>query len=122
MKALLLVAHGSRSKKSNEEVINIAIKLQEYCKGEYDIVRAAFLELAVPLIPDGIKDCINDGATSITVLPYFLNSGRHVLEDIPIIINEAKEHHPTIPITLAAHLGASAMMMDVLVSTATAAR
>ena len=121
MKALLLIAHGSRSEKSNKEVVTIATKLQEYCGGQYDIVQPAFLELAAPLIPDGIKDCIKHGATSITALPYFLNSGRHVLEDIPGIINEAIEHHPNMKITLASHIGASDMMMDILVSTASTA-
>lgn len=118
MKALLLIAHGSRSEKSNEEVRNITEKLQEYCKGEYDLIYPAFLELAIPLIPDGIRSCVVNGATSITILPYFLNSGRHVLEDIPNIVNEIKLQHKDIPITLASHLGASEGMMDILISTA----
>ena len=87
MKALLLVAHGSRRKQSNDEVVALAEKLKNSCGEQYDIVKSAFLELADVLIPEGIEQCISDGATSIIVLPYFLNSGRHVFEDIPNIIN-----------------------------------
>jgi sirohydrochlorin ferrochelatase len=97
-------------------VVVLAAKLKNNCAEQYNIVKAAFLELADVLIPDGIEQCIAEGATSIIVLPYFLNSGRHVVEDIPNIINTCKSQHPTIEINLAAHLGASPLMVELLVS------
>lgn len=121
MKSLLLIAHGSRRSQSNDEVSEMAEKLKRLCADEYNIIHAGFLELADPLIPDGIKKCIDDGATSVTVLPYFLNSGRHVIEDIPNIVNETKQHYPDVNIKIASHLGASALMMDLLISTANSA-
>lgn len=121
MKSLLLIAHGSRRSQSNDEVREMAEKLIRLCADEYNIIHAGFLELADPLIPGGIKKCIDDGATSVTVLPYFLNSGRHVIEDIPNIVNEAKQHYPDVNIKIASHLGASALMMDLLISTANSA-
>jgi len=120
MKALLLIAHGSRRKQSNDEVVVIADKLRSSCSGQYDIIHAGFLELAETLIPDGIKQCVDDGATSIIILPYFLNSGRHVIEDIPNIVNETIPNYPDVDIKIAQHLGASSMMMDLLVSSANA--
>lgn len=118
MKALLLVAHGSRRQQSNDEVREIADKLRPHCSGQYDIIHAAFLELAEPLIPDGIKKCIDDGADEVLVLPYFLNSGRHVVEDIPEIVNDTKAHYPNVDIKITPHLGDSGLMMDLLVATA----
>jgi sirohydrochlorin ferrochelatase len=118
MKALLLIAHGSRRQQSNDEVVLLADKLKQNCAGQYDIIHAGFLELAEPLIPDGIRKCVDDGATSIVVLPYFLNSGRHVIEDIPEIVDETKASYPQIDIKVAPHLGASELMMDLLISTA----
>lgn len=120
MKALLLIAHGSRRKQSNDEVVLLAERLKLNCSEHYDIVHAGFLELAETLIPDGITKCVNDGATSIIVLPYFLNSGRHVVEDIPTIVNETKTLYPDIDIKIADHLGASPLMMDLLMTTANA--
>lgn len=118
MKALLLIAHGSRRKESNEEVKLLAAKLKQHCNDQYSIIHAAFLELAEPLIPDGIKQCIDDGADSVIVLPYFLNSGRHVVEDIPQIVNETMKKYPAIDIKIAEHLGASELMMKLLITTA----
>jgi sirohydrochlorin ferrochelatase len=121
MNALLLVAHGSRRKQSNDEVVLLAGKLRDNCSGQYRIIHAAFLELADTLIPDGIKKCIDDGATSVIVLPYFLNSGRHVVEDIPNIVNETKKDYPTVDIRVAPHLGASDLMMELLITSANSA-
>ena len=118
MQALLLIAHGSRRTQSNEEVILLADKLKNNCSEQYSIIHAGFLELAETLIPDGIKKCADDGATSITVLPYFLNSGRHVIEDIPNIVNATKADYPQVNIKIAQHLGASDLMMDLLISSA----
>ena len=120
MKALLLIAHGSRRTQSNDEVVLLAEKLKNNCSEQYNIIHAGFLELSDVLIPDGIKKCIDDGATEVIVLPYFLNSGRHVVEDIPNIVNETISQHPGIDIKIAQHLGASELMMDLLITSANA--
>ena len=122
MRALLLIAHGSRRKQSNEEVVILVDRLRHKCSEQYSIIHAGFLELAETLIPDGIKKCIDDGATSIIVLPYFLNSGNHVIEDIPNIVNDTKPHYPDVEIKIAPHLGASPLMVDLLIASANATK
>lgn len=119
MKALLIIAHGSRRQKSNDEVTQIAKELSEHTKHDFDLVESAFLELASPLIPDGIEQCIKSGAREIIVLPYFLNSGRHVTEDIPQIIAAQKARYPDTKITLRPHIGASSIMLDLILRMAT---
>ena len=118
MKALLLIAHGSRRQQSNDEVFLLAEKLKKKCGDQYEIIHAGFLELADVLIPDGVKKCVDDGATSIIVLPYFLNSGRHVVEDVPEIVEQTRPLYPQVEIKIAPHLGASELMMDLLLSSA----
>lgn len=118
MKALLLIAHGSRRKQSNDEVVILADKLKQKCSQQYGIIHAGFLELSETLIPDGIRKCVDDGASEIIVLPYFLNSGRHVVEDIPGIVEQTRAEYPDVDIRIAQHLGASDLMMDLLISTA----
>ena len=120
MKALLLIAHGSRRQQSNDEVTMLADRLKQRGNEQYAIIHTGFLELAAPLIPDAIRKCIDDGATSIVVLPYFLNSGRHVVEDIPNIVNNTKVHYPDVEIKIAAHLGASPSIIDLLINSANA--
>jgi sirohydrochlorin ferrochelatase len=118
MKSLLLVAHGSRREQSNQEVVELAKELKAQCGEQFPIIHAAFLELADPLIPDGLQKCIDDGASNIKVLPYFLNTGRHVANDIPEIVNSFENPTP-VNIEIASHLGASDMMLDMLTSIAT---
>jgi sirohydrochlorin ferrochelatase len=118
MNALLLVAHGSRRQQSNDEVTVLANRLRESCGDDYKIVHSAFLELATPSIPDGIETCIKDGATRVTILPYFLNSGTHVVNDVPGIAEAAKTQHPEVEIVVAPHLGASSLMVDLLIDSA----
>lgn len=121
MKALLLIAHGSRRAQSNNEVIELAERLKNNCREQYPIIHAGFLELAEPQITEGIKKCVDEGATEIVILPYFLNSGRHVVDDIPRIVNDSKAYYPDIEIKIAAHLGNSPLILDLLISAANAA-
>jgi sirohydrochlorin ferrochelatase len=118
MNALLLVAHGSRRQQSNDEVTALAEKLRQSCHQDYRIVHSGFLELATPSIPEGIENCIRDGATRVTILPYFLNSGTHVVNDVPGIAETARAQHPDIEIVVAPHLGASSLMVDLLIDSA----
>lgn len=117
MKALLIVAHGSRRKISNQEVFALAESLRQHQDNDYDLVEAAFLELAEPSIPDGITKCIHQGAKEVIVFPYFLNSGRHVTEDIPTEVNLSREQHPEVKIKLSTHLGAASIMPELVLNT-----
>lgn len=114
MKALVLVAHGSRRLQSNDEVVTLTQQLTQRCQPQYAFVYPGFLELASPTIPESIQRCINQGATSVTVLPYFLNSGRHVSEDIPQLVKQSQQANPATQIHLAPHLGTSGMMLDLI--------
>ncbi len=118
MNALLVVAHGSRRRQSNDEVRELARKLLAQCTGEYPVVETAFLELAEPSIPQGIARCLEQGADNIIVLPYFLNSGTHVMKDIPDIVDRERARYSHVTIQIARHLGASERMLDLLIDTA----
>ena len=83
MKHLLIIAHGSRRTGSNEEIDQIAKLVANKPENTFVHVSSAFLEIVKPSIPEAINDCIAKGATHITVLPYFLAAGRHVIDYIP---------------------------------------
>ncbi len=103
MKAVLLISHGSRSSATKREVSELVERLRRAKAGE--IVEYAFLELESPSIPEGIDICVGKGATQVTVLLNFLNSGRHVDVDIPEIVAEAQKKHPAIPILITKPVG-----------------
>lgn len=104
-RALLLVAHGSRRSASNDEIKRLAERLDSSERGDFEMVDAAFLELAEPSIADGIEDCIQRGATEVVVFPYFLSAGRHVSEDIPAQVKIKQQQYSSIKITIASYLG-----------------
>ena len=115
MKSLLLIAHGSRRAESNDEVRALAVKLSGLTK-DFDAVSCAFLELAEPSIPDGIEACVQQGATEIVILPYFLSAGRHVAEDIPALVQPKQVQYPEIKIELQAYLGAAMALPDLILN------
>ena len=118
MKALLVVAHGSRRMESNDEVRALTGRLGVEADGLYAQVQCAFLELAEPSIPDGLRAAIAAGATQVTVVPYFLSAGRHVVMDIPAEIEVVRKEYPDIEIVLAPYVGAAPGLTDLLLQQA----
>jgi sirohydrochlorin ferrochelatase len=117
MKALLLVAHGSRRAASNDEVRDLTRNLQK-ADGSFQHVACAFLELAEPSIPDGLRAAIAAGAGEVVVLPYFLSAGRHVVTDIPDEVAVVQAEHPDVPIRVAPYLGAADGVVQILLQQA----
>lgn len=105
MKALVIVAHGSRRAASNEEVGELACELAGLVADKFPIVSVGFLELAEPLIPDSLEKVIAQGATEISVFPYFLSAGRHVVTDVPNEVMVIQDKYPDIQITMLHYLG-----------------
>lgn len=118
MKALLLVAHGSRRDESNEEIVQLASRLAAKAADDFDLVDYAFLELAEPSIPDGIERCLQKGATSVRVLPYFLAQGAHVVEHIPQQVAIKQNEHPEADIQITDCLGTAEELAELLLQIA----
>lgn len=118
MKALLLIAHGSRREGSNQEVRELAERLQQLAHGRFDFVVPAFLELAEPDIPTGVDCCVEAGATQVIAVPYFLAAGRHVVTDIPEELAQARRRHPGLDLRQCSYLGQHAAITDILLGLA----
>ena len=102
-RAVLLVGHGSKVEGSSEAMNRVADHLRNRKPATF--FQTAFLELESPNIPDGIELCIQQGAKEVIVVPYFVQTGKHVVRDIPNIISEAKAKHSNVAISLADYLG-----------------
>jgi sirohydrochlorin ferrochelatase len=118
MKALVVVAHGSRREASNDEVRALAERLGEMPGNGFDTVSAAFLELAEPLIPDGVVAAVDSGASEVVVLPYFLSAGRHVATDIPAEVEKAVKLRPKANIRIVPYVGSMSGMSELMLLTA----
>jgi len=103
---LLLVAHGSRKEIANQEVRDLAARIEKHSVSDFETVVPAFLEFAQPDIGAGVDYCVKLGAKKITVVPYFLSAGAHVIRDVPGQLEVANLRHPGIKLHVTQHFGA----------------
>ena len=72
------------------------------------MVEPAHMELAEPSIATAFGRCVEQGATFIVCHPFFLSRGRHVVEDIPTLMEEAASIFPGVGWALSQPLGLQA--------------
>jgi sirohydrochlorin ferrochelatase len=118
LKALLLIAHGSRKETANEEVRELAGRIRQHSDNDYAAVVPAFLEFAEPDILAGIDYCAKMGAKDITVMPYFLFLGSHVARDIPNELTIASGRYPEVNLHLTRHFGAADGVVESVINCA----
>ncbi|TAK31629.1 MAG: sirohydrochlorin cobaltochelatase [Chloroflexota bacterium] len=102
-RALLLLGHGSRAREANEAMYAIMDILRR--TAGFEIVEAGFMELNPPTIADGMAVCVEQGAQTIIVIPYFLHMGRHVQKDLPETVQALREKYPQVTIRMGRHIG-----------------
>jgi sirohydrochlorin ferrochelatase len=117
---ILLMDHGSKSEVANERLVTLAALYQQRQEESSSrsnsskriVVRAAHMELAAPSIRDGLAALIEQGVDEIICHPYFLSPGRHVVEDIPHLVQEAMASlNVTIPVVITDPVGSNTDMM-----------
>lgn len=91
---IVLVDHGSRREESNDMLLDVVRNFAE--SSGRPIVEPAHMELAEPSIATAFARCVERGATTVIVFPYFLLPGRHWNEDIPRLAAAAAHNHPGI--------------------------
>ncbi len=116
MEALIIVAHGSKMKSSNDEIVTIVEKIKETNENTNLHIFHAFLELSEPSLFITINNAINKNCKKIKIFPYFLAAGKHVLADIPNIIKEFKTNHKDIEFTVLPHFGQCNGVEDLILS------
>ena len=114
MKVVMIVGHGSRSLKSQEDfkkIVDITAKKMTHTK-----VYGTNMELAEPVMDDTIAQIVaeNNGLSEIVVVPFFLFEGIHIKRDIPEKLNEFREKDPDVKFTFGRPLGADPALVDVL--------
>lgn len=120
MKSLVIVAHGSFRKESNDEILEVADRVRHLPDLAFDEVAVGFLDRAEPLAAPALKAAIGRGATEIVVVPYFLAAGRHAAADVPAAVAPIQAEYPDIPISIASHLGAADALPQIIATLAVA--
>lgn len=110
--AVLLIAHGSRRAEANADLVRLAEAVSE--RGQYGIVRIAYLELAEPTISQGARACVESGARDVLLLPYFLSAGEHAAGDLERHRRELAEEFPEVGFTLCPPLGLHPLIVEIV--------
>lgn len=84
---LLLVGHGTRDPRGQQEFFQVATQLRMLCRGMH--VEPCFLELASPAIDEGIAVAYRSGVRRLTVMPLLLFAAGHAKRDIPAAVEQA---------------------------------
>lgn len=107
-KALLIMAHGSRSDTANDEFRALVETVAESAHGageEYVAVLPCFLELAQPSLVEAIQQLEHQPVSRVQLYPLFFNKGKHVGKDIPAQVEEARQRFPDLTIELLDYFG-----------------
>lgn len=95
-------------------MLDCVANLLQSMVGPSVLVRAAHMELAEPLIPDGVDACVGAGATELVVFPYMLSPGKHSTRDIPRIVGEATRKYPQLKVRVTPAFGVHAKLAEVV--------
>ncbi len=111
-RGVILFAHGSRDplwRAPMEAVAARAAALDPQAR-----VACAYLELMEPDLPACAAAMVQQGATTITIVPMFLGVGRHAREDLPQILAGLQAGHPQIRFELRPAIGEDERVVEML--------
>jgi sirohydrochlorin ferrochelatase len=83
-------------------------------RGTFHFVTVGFMECNEPTIPEAAQQCVEAGAEKVIAVPYFLHSGSHVAEDLPTLLEEARETYPDVEWLMGDYLGRDEAIADVV--------
>ena len=120
MDAILLFSHGSVLCGAERNLLERAARMR--ARGDARIVEVGFLNYTEPEFLAAVGRCVAQGATRIVVAPYFLVSGKFVVDELPAKIAEARERHPSVDFVTADVIGFHPALADAILASADSAR
>ena len=94
MRAIVLFAHGSRDPLWHRPMQAVAERVALRLPGAK--VACAYLELSTPSLLDAVQALVEQGCTHMRVVPMFLGVGKHVREDLPVMLQALRDAHPQV--------------------------
>ena len=110
--ALLVMVHGSPRPIANQDMFRVVEVIKG--RGAFPIIEVGFMECNEPDIPTAIASCVAQGATEVIAVPYFLHTGTHVADDLPTLLEQARERYPQVEFRMGDYLGRSERLTDIL--------
>ncbi len=115
MKAVLVVAHGSKKTQQNDVLYEIINMVRQNLNSEEYFVEGTFISFKEMNIEFKLKEVIEKGATEIIIVPYLLFAGNYVKNIIPTKIDRFMESYPNIKILYKESLGVDKRLAEIIV-------
>ncbi|EKF74776.1 hypothetical protein A11A3_07128 [Alcanivorax hongdengensis A-11-3] len=103
-KALLIMAHGSRSDTANDE-FRALVETVAQNSHDYVAVLPCFLELAFPSLLEALQQLEHQPVDTVQLYPLFFNKGKHVGRDIPAQMDQARQRYPHLSLQTLTYFG-----------------
>ena len=110
--ALVLLGHGSRDPLWRGPMESLAARVSQ--QAPELAVRCAYLEWATPDVTQAVEELIGLGHTRIRLLPLFFGMGKHAREDLPELVKQLRESHPSLLLTVLPSAGEQSSVIDLL--------
>ncbi len=110
--ALLLVAHGTPYPEANGPITWAAARLARVAAAS--AWATAYLSCNPPDVLQAVELLAHRGLHHVVALPYFLQDGRHVREDIPRLLDRARARDPRLTIRAVPPLGYHPLLAEVV--------
>jgi sirohydrochlorin cobaltochelatase len=117
MTAIVLFAHGSRDPAWQRPMLAVAQRIRDQLPQAW--VACAYLELTEPSLTQAVAQAVTLGHVQIRVLPMFLGVGKHVREDLPVLMAQLQQDHPQVRFDLQPAVGEQSAVLDALALAAT---
>ena len=111
--SVILLGHGSRIPGAGEGMEQVARRMRE--KLGPGIIETCSMSKLGPHFPEIFDKCVALGATKVVVIPYFLHSGLHLIEDIPEMLREKIREYPQVELILGKNLGFDECLVDLVI-------
>jgi sirohydrochlorin cobaltochelatase len=96
--AIILFSHGSVVPGAGDNLLQLAASMRE--RGDAPIVEDAILNYTEPTLQQAFASCLGQGATVVTVMPYFLVTGKFVQLDLPRALAVERARYPQLKVRL----------------------
>lgn len=110
--AIILFAHGSKDILWRKPVEAVANRIQALTPDTH--VRCAYLEWTEPTLAGAMSDLAKLGTKNVRVLPLFLGIGKHLREDLPMLVDQLTTEFPHIKVTVLPSVGEDPNVIDML--------
>ena len=94
MRAIVLFAHGSRDPLWHRPMQAVAERVAAQLPSTH--VTCAYLELSTPSLMEAVQQLVDNGCIQVRIVPMFFGVGKHVREDLPVMLQALRDAHPAV--------------------------